>query len=843
MMKFRFGLAVLGLVSLLGSCKVNQPVSAPAQNNVAEAPAVAENLQKLLKEYRPSRTREHDLLHTRLDVRFDWEKQYLYGVATLELKPYFYPQRMLNLDAKGFELNSIELLQGEDVRPLDYTYDGNKINIDLGREFTKDEKLLVKIDYTAKPAERNIGTGEAIHSDQGLFFINHDGNDPEKPRQIWTQGETESSSCWFPTIDAPNERTTQEIYITVDSTYTTLSNGKLIYRQLGEDGQRTDYWKMDQPHAPYLFMMAVGDFAIVEDYYDSIPVNYYVEPEYEKYADDIFGNTPEMMEFFTKKLNYPYPWDKYAQVVVRDYVSGAMENTTASVFMEDLQVDSRQLLDYNWDDIIAHELFHQWFGDLVTCESWANLTLNEAFANYSEYLWREHKYGVEDADYHGMNELEDYLEEAKSKQVDLIRYYYEKKDDMFDSHSYAKGGRILHMLRKYVGDEAFFKSLEAYLKENKFEAVEVHDLRLAFEKVTGEDLNWFFNQWFLSSGHPVIKARHKYDSGKLKIEIWQQQDPAETPIYKLPIAIDFYFGDKKVRYDLMIEDLYQVFEMQFPSSPDLVIFDGKHQLLGEIDHLKTNEELRFQYSVADQFLPRYQAIDQLSKDLQDPENLSLVIDALNDDYWGIRNLAVNAFENYEGPHFDKVESKLMAMAINDDKSLVRADAIDVLSGIDNDKYLNLYKKGMNDSSYSVVGICLYAFANSSAVDKMDVFQGFEDGSNLNIVLPVADYYTQYQKYDKFEWFKGKVESMSGNDLWYVLQLFGEFLMEAPNYVQEEGADILVNFAKNNPTYYIRLAAYQSLGLLDSMEGIAKIREDIRANEKDSRLNQIYQNLP
>ena len=333
--------------------------------------------------YRPSKKRENDLLHTKLKISFDWEKQYAHGQAELLFTPYFYPQSSLELNARGFDIHSIKLktING-DVKNVDYSYDSLIIDINLDREYKKGEKYFILIDYTAKPNELKEGGSNAITSDKGLYFINPLGKETNKPTQIWTQGETQASSCWFPTIDAPNEKMTQELYITVDTSYTTLSNGLLIYSVENEDGTKTDYWRQEKPHAPYLTMMAIGKYATVQDRWNDIEVNYLVEPEYEKYAKNIFGNTPEMLEYFSSLLNYTYPWDKYSQVVVRDYVSGAMENTSATIMMEGLQVDDRQLIDQHWDAIIAHELFHHWFGDLVTCESWSNLPLNESFANY-----------------------------------------------------------------------------------------------------------------------------------------------------------------------------------------------------------------------------------------------------------------------------------------------------------------------------------------------------------------------------------------------------------------------------------------------------------------------------
>ena len=278
------------------------------------------------------------------------------------------------------------------------------------------------------------------------------------------------------------------------------------------DGTRTDYWKMDLPHAPYLFFMGVGDYAIVKDSYKGKEVSYYVEKEYAPVARKIFGNTPEMIEFFSKITGVHYPWVKYSQIAGRDYVSGAMENTTATIHQEGAQQDARQLIDGNiWEGTIAHELFHQWFGDYVTAESWSNLTLNESFADYSQHLWDEYKYGKDAGDAENYQGMQGYLQSG-SESKDLVRFFYADKEDMFDQVSYQKGGRILHMLRNFVGDSAFFKSLNLYLTTNKFKSAEAHQLRLAFEEVTGHDLNWFFNQWYYGNGHPNVDISYNYDA-------------------------------------------------------------------------------------------------------------------------------------------------------------------------------------------------------------------------------------------------------------------------------------------------------------------------------------------
>ncbi|HEY0262800.1 MAG TPA: M1 family metallopeptidase, partial [Chitinophagales bacterium] len=481
----------LTILLFASACKTSKNTTFNLKAPVTELPEV-DIIESRTNLYRASATKVNDLIHVDLKVKFDYEKQQLNGIAELTLQPHFFATKELVLDAKNFIFHKVVLLENGDEENLLYTYDTAQIKIDLGKEFPAGKPYKILINYTAKPNEKRIGGSEAIKSDKGLFFINPLGKEKNKPTQIWTQGETESNSGWFPCIDKPNQKMTDQIEMTVDTQYVTLSNGLLVSSSNNNDGTRTDTWKMDLPHAPYLVMMAIGKYAIVKDKWRDKEVNYYVEPEFADVAKDIFGNTPEMMETFSKELGVDYAWQKYAQITARDYVSGAMENTSATLHGDFLQRTKRQLIDEKREDIIAHELFHQWFGDLVTCESWSNIPLNESFATYGEYLWNEHKYGNFYADWKQYAQAQAYFRESQFKNVDLIRYYYRNREDMFDRHSYSKGGAILKMLRAYVGDSAFFKSLNLYLKTNQFKSVEVHNLRLAFEEVTGRDMNTFF---------------------------------------------------------------------------------------------------------------------------------------------------------------------------------------------------------------------------------------------------------------------------------------------------------------------------------------------------------------
>ena len=828
------------------SCKVSEnKVTSPVVEEISPIQVDSTNFPEKeelveIKVYRGERTRHFKLIHTKLEVSFDWENQFLFGKAMLILEPYFYSQSDLILDAKGFEIQEISLIEGDHSKNLAYTYDREKLNIELGKVYEKGQKINIKIQYIAKPNEIDR-EDDLANTRKGLYFINPLGDQKGKPQQVWTHGETESNSRWFPTIDAPNQKSTQEIFITVQDQFKTLSNGALIFSKSNPDGTRTDYWKMDQPHAPYLFMMAVGDFAVVEENWDGKMIDYYVEPEFAEYADDIFGHTPEMVSYFSRILNYPYPWEKYSQVVVRDFVSGAMENTTAAVFMEDLNVDNRELIDYNWDDIIAHELFHQWFGDLVTCESWANLPLNESFATYGEYLWKNYKYGEDEGDYYLYEELDTYLNEAEIKKEDLIRFYYNDDEELFDSHSYAKGGLILHLLRNYVGDEAFFKSLEYYLKKHAFGKAEVHELRLAFEYITGEDLNWFFDQWFLASGHPELRIEETQEDGKFIVKVWQDQDLDSYPVYKLPLTLDLWENGIKSQYVIEVDRPYQEFEFEGTDRPDLVLVDSEFLLIGEIEHDKTPKQYHFQFTrYAENVRARIDALDYFLNDPNDSLSQIILKKALNDPFWVIRDEALQVFEKDSTDLFIKNEEWIKELAMHDPSSLVKAEAIAVLASKERSKYIDIFQSNLYDSSYSVAGQALYAYLQSGIEDVDGVIEYFKDETNFNITSSLADYYIKNQDHDHFDWFSDKLNTYASSDLWYFIKLFGMYLLTAPEDQIKEGLKELEYIAVNHSQFYNRLSAYQSLELFSDYEGVPEMLRQIKDKETDSRLRGYYE---
>lgn len=670
------------------------------------------------KTYQPEREKINSLVHTKLKIDFNFKTKQVNGEAWLTLKPHFYNTQKVTLDAKQFTINKVKV----NNKTAKYKYDKNQIVIDLNKTYKKGQEYIVYIKYIANPEKILNEGGLAISDNKGLYFINPLGTEKDKPTQIWTQGETESNSCWFPTIDTPNQKTTQEIYITVPKKYLTLSNGKLISQTNNNNNTRTDYWKMDKKHAPYLVFVGVGEFSVVKDKWQDKEVNYYVEKEYEYVAKDIFGNTPEMITFFSNLTKIPFPWNKYHQIAVRDFVSGAMENTTAVVHAEDVQQHKGQLIDENkWEGTIAHELFHHWFGNLVTTESWANLTVNESFATYSVYLWYEYKYGKDKAAAHLHKDVQSYLE-SQNENKKLVRFYYKDKDDMFDTVSYQKGSAILHMLRDFLGDDAFFEGLHLYLTKHKFGTAEAHQLRLALEEISGKDLNWFFNQWYFGSGHIKLNVSYDYNTITKNVTVNIKQIGKE---FKFPLSIDIYEEEKKAkRHHVWVDAKDKSFTFTFNKIPRLINVDAKKVLLAEITDNKTLEQYIYQYHNAPEYLDRLYALQQVVKQQSNKQAFNTVAKALNDKYYEIRIFALKNIDlflkNSKQPTIQEIEN----IARKDPKTLVRAAAIEVLGKLIDIKYKELFKQSVTHDSYAIKGsslVALYQIDKESGAEALKTF--------------------------------------------------------------------------------------------------------------------------
>jgi aminopeptidase N len=750
------------------------------------------------KIYRAAQTKINDLVHTKLDVRFDFTKAWMYGKAWITLHPHFYPTDSLNLDAKGMNINEVSIIKAGKNIPLKYSYDSMNLRITLDRMYKANENYTIYINYVSKPNERKLEPN-AVAGSKGLCFINPTGKEKDKPTQIWTQGETEYNSAWFPTIDKPNQKTTEEISMTVPAKYVTMSNGLLVSQKKNSDGTRTDTWKMDLPHAPYLFFMGVGDYAIIKDSYKGKEVSYYVEKEYVPVARKIFGLTPEMISFFSRITGVDYPWQKYAQITGKEY-GGAMENTTSTLFSDFVQQDARELIDENrWEWVIAHELFHQWFGDYVTTESWSNITLNESFATLGSVLWDEYKYGEDAGNASNYGNLNGYLSDSSNVTKNLVRFYYNNPQDIFDAVSYPKGACILNMLRKYVGDSAFFKSLNLYLTTNKFKSAEAQNLRLAFEEVTGQDLNWFWNQWYYGSGHPKLDINYDYDTVNKTAKAYIKQIQPDK-LFRLPFAIDVYEGSEKKRYKVWMDQRSDTFSFIVNSKPDLMNVDGDKILLCEKNDHKTLENFIYQYKYAGLYVDRSEAIAYAANKQGDPKALSFLTTALKDKYDVLRILALDKLNIDNDTVKQSVETIIIDLAKNDSKPLVRAKAIEVLGKYKKAEYKLLFMKALNDSSYTIAGNALQALSeidSATALSEAKILSTRPaKGTLMNALIKFSDE-------SKFDSLAAKFDKLSfGNPKFNMVQPFADFLSKVKNTDKlKNGIDMIVKFRDTIPQQY------------------------------------------
>ncbi len=668
------------LFLIFASCSTNKSVQSPKSSQTIDllsTNAVSNN--DFFANYKASEPKINDLINTDLDLHFDIPKKHVLGTANITLKPHFYATDSLTLDARGFVIHSVNLIEKDKTEPLKFDYQSPKLKIRLNRKYSNNEQYVVSIKYTAKPAELAKGASSyAVTDDRGMYFFDVNTDSP----QIWTQGETSSNSCWFPTIDAPNQKMTQQFKITVPRNLQTLSNGKFITSLLNEDGTRTDLWRQTLPHAPYLAMIAVGKFTVIHNSWRDLPLDVYVATNDEKNAKVTFAKTSKMIDFYSRCFNFDFPWDKYSQIVVKNFVSGAMENTSATVFGDYvLRNNETDILREN-ESVVAHELSHHWFGDLITCESWANTVLNEGFATYSEYLWFEHEYGREEADLHLSFDYLYYQYENYYKQANLVRFDYRNEGDMFDRHSYQKGALVLHMLRTTVGDGAFFKAFNLYLEKHKFQSVEIHDLRLAFEEVTGKDMNWFFNQWFLDKGFPVLDINYSYNeqSGISSVVIEQTQNLNTQPVFVAPLKIAFWLKDTIVYKNINLEKQVQTFQLKTDEKPEFIDFDNDNSLLCKFTENKTKDEYLAQLSRAPLFDDKIAALSGLQKYSENKEVQRAFIEFSRNGFWYYRYLACDYFSTKKSADISKeIIERLTDMSREDENPAVKNRAAEKLN--------------------------------------------------------------------------------------------------------------------------------------------------------------------
>ena len=565
--------------------------------------------------------------HLELDLIFDEQERSIRGSATLTLTPFNHGFDKVRLDAAELEISSIRL--AESGASLEWDTFREQIEIRLNRTCQRGERVRIVIAYAARPRK-------------GLFFINPDEAYPTKPTQIWSQGENEDAHWWFPCHDVTNQRMTTELRATVRDDLVAVSNGKLIENRDNDDDTRTFHWRLDQPHPAYLVSIVIGKYEVIRDVNGRVPLEYYLYPDRLAEGRKLFARTPEMIEFFSASYGVDYPYPKYSQALVDDFLFSAMENTSATTMTDRCLLDEQAEIDLNYDDIVAHELAHQWWGDLVTCRDWSQIWLNESFATYSEYLWREHRNGSKDARWALFQDFLVYLrEDLTSHRRPMVCRKYRFSEELMDRHAYEKGGCILHMLRGVLGDDQFFRSLQHYLKKHAHGSAETHDLKTAIEEATGRNLHWFFEQWVWSEGYPELEVTTRWEHGQLRLTVRQLQAlEANGRVFRLPVEIEVTSDDCEVTsWWIEVERAEQEFHFHCPARPVLVLFDKGERIFKLLRFEKSREELLYQLTSTGGLMDQIRAARELAA-WKDQESIAALAAVLNsDEHPGLRMAA------------------------------------------------------------------------------------------------------------------------------------------------------------------------------------------------------------
>ncbi len=602
--------------------------------------------------------------HIRLDLDLDLERRILSGTCTITLNPIQSGTRRLILDAVQLHIYFAQVNQEGQT----FTHDGRRLEIELSTPLKKGERIQIEINYAAVEPQR------------GIYFIRPTPEYPDQPLQVWTQGEDEDSRYWFPCFDYPGQLAPSEVRVTVPEPFHALSNGDLVAMETLEKEERLRYhWRQEQPHPAYLITLAVGQFAEVRDQWHEIPVCYYVEPGREEQAKRSMGKTPEMISFFSTKFGYAYPYPKYAQVCVTDFIFGGMENTSTTLLTDRCLLDKRAALDHlRTENLVAHELAHQWFGDLVVIKHWSHAWIKEGMATYSEVLWQEFAHGHEQGDYHRFQTQESYLSEAQDRyRRPMVTHVYQEPIELYDAHIYEKGACVYHMLRHQLGEENFEAVIRTFLTQYAHTTVETIDLIRVIDQVTGRNLMPLFDHYVFRRGHPEFKVSYEWDpeTQTAKVSVSQTQDKETLFDLKIPIGLGFEQGRSIKTFKVRIKEAEQSFYFPLDVQPEFICFDQGEHTLKTVKLSYPLPELTAQLRYAPEVITRIHAARGIA-DQGELDGIKALASALRTEmFWGVRVEICTALGKMKlDQAFD-----VLRQALQDSSPHVRKAAIQALS--------------------------------------------------------------------------------------------------------------------------------------------------------------------
>jgi aminopeptidase N len=584
-----------------------------------------------------ARSRDYDLQHSKIALRFDTGQKKVIGDVTHSVSILKDDTKKLVFDSVGLTIQSVTL----NKMAVKFETTDVKLIVPLGTSAKKGDKLDVEIKYEGKTTK-------------GAYFILPDKDYPHRPQQIWTQGESEDTRYYLPIYDYPNDRLTTETILTVPASWTTIANGKLVSVKDAGSGMKVWDWQETLPSSTYLITVVAGEFDEVKDMWRGKPVTYYAPKGRGDRLKINYGRTPQMLELFTKKLGVDYPWEKYAQAMVDDFVAGGMENSSATTNTSSSLVHPTLAPEYatGQDPLISHELGHQWFGDLVTCKDWGNIWLNEGFATFMETLWVESYFPKDQADYDRWSGIREWFEQANLWTKPLVRHDFDDSSE-FDGNAYGKGGLVLYMLRHQIGEQAFYRGLKHYLEVNRGKNVVTADLVKAIEEETHTNVDQFFTQWAYGAGAPKFDLGYTYDDAKrqviLKVKQTQKVE-GRVGIFRIPTDVEITTAAGARIYPITVSKPEEVFALPAHSTPTMVLFDKGGHILKSAEFHKEKEEWLYQLKNATEFADRADAIGALSKLKDDAEvDASLGETVRNDQAWGVRATSADALGERKTP--------------------------------------------------------------------------------------------------------------------------------------------------------------------------------------------------
>jgi aminopeptidase N len=547
-----------------------------------------------------ARSRNYDLQHSKIALRFDLENRRVIGDVTHTLTLLLENLDQLSFDSVGLQIQSVKVNKSD----AKFETTDKNIIVHLPRAGKQGDKYDVEIKYEGKPTK-------------GLYFILPDRNYPNRPKQVWTQGESEDTRYYLPTYDYPNDRLTTETILTVPSDWLAVSNGKLISTTDAGSGMKTWTWRESQPSSTYLFTVVAGELAEVKDSWRNIPVTYYAPKDRTDRLAMNYNRTPAMIEFFSKKLGVDYPWEKYAQSMVDDFVAGGMENSSATTNTASSLRHPKLIPEYpmDYDGLISHELGHQWFGDLVTTKDWGNIWLNEGFATFLEFMWTESHYGKDEGDYERWDAMREWFPQSNLYTKPIVRRDFDDSSE-FDGNAYGKGALVLYMLRHRLGDEAFYAALKHYLEVNRGKNVATADLIKAIEEATHTNVDQFFDQWVYGAGAPKFDISYQYDADKKQVALRVKQTQkieGRVGLFSAPVDVEITNASGPKLYPINVSKADEEFTFPSATAPQMVIFDKGSQVLKSAEFKKETQEWIYQLKNAGELADRADAAVALGK--------------------------------------------------------------------------------------------------------------------------------------------------------------------------------------------------------------------------------------